>query len=192
MGTVLFHGTLLYPFQLLDELPMLMIAMQYLELVQTLRSHTTHKTHKKHREGSLLIVIALAYFVHPLLQQFIFHVSLKLYEANLIYELAKLAKALNGQAFSALLPFQNYSNKKGRVQLFRYISLRKDTSQRIRIATCFYITSMVLWLFDQLACAHVEFLKLHAVWHLLSSVGIYHLNMIMLNHHHINKMIHSI
>lgn len=196
MGTMLFHGTLLYPFQLLDELPMLMIAMQYLEFVQTLRAHTNHTNHTIHKrnlEGSLLIVIALGYFVHPLLQQFIFHVSLKLYEANLIYELAKMAKTLNGQAFSALLPFAALcSNKKGRVQLFRYISLRKDTSHRIRVATFFYITSMVLWFFDQVACQHVEFLKLHAIWHFLSSVGVYQLNMIMLNHHHINKMIHSI
>jgi hypothetical protein len=181
---------LLYPFQLLDELPMLMIAMQYLDFVSSLNQSTLHQIPFLINQG-ILIVISASYFIHPMLQQMMFHISLKYYEINIIYSLYNLSKQLNLNAFSTLLPMTTYTEPM-RNLLYRYITLRKNTSRHIKIATIFYTTSMILWFLDQTACSHVEFLKLHAIWHIMSSVGIYHLNMVMLNHHLINKLLKSI
>jgi len=191
IGTMLFHGTLLYPFQLLDELPMLMIAMQYLNFVSLLNQSTfQQKTFPINKE--ILIVIATSYFIHPMLQQTIFHISLKYYEINIIYGLYNLSKQLNLNAFSTLLPMKAAHTEPMKNLLYRYILLRKKTSWHIKLATMFYTTSMILWFLDQTACSHVEFLKLHAIWHILSSIGIYQLNMVMLNHHLINRLLKSI
>ena len=211
VGTMLFHSTLLYVYQLLDELPMLLVALQYtklllsLETTQTVFDITRLQQIQKvvNHVNTMLMVIPFTYFVHPKLQIMSFHVTLKVMEGTLIYMLYTISRNFNRIFY--LHVFDKYKNetvmklediRHKQVSYIKnqyaYMNIKKETdaffmaksdiSRYTRIGVLFYSSSVVLWTIENLFCDQVEWLQLHAVWHVLSSVGIYQLNQIMKTH----------
>ena len=98
IGTMLFHGTLLYPFQLLDEIPMILLASQYIQILLNLnivqvmfnRNILFHLDNIIFIIPVLSIIISLSYFINVSLQIITFHVTLKLAEISLVFILYNL------------------------------------------------------------------------------------------------------
>lgn len=225
IGTMLFHMTLKYPFQLVDELSMLFLANNYLYLL--LKLYTTRvcihkntiKTIEDFQSVFPIFVIALifSYFRSSILQIGLFHLYLKVFEVSIIVLLYSLSKGLNKVAYFQIN--QNYEKYKDKsississvsnvsrlynlnkyknhtilnaiqIDIKGYVTLRKELSKSIKIGLFFYITSLLMWVIENNFCDYVESLQLHAIWHVLSSIGLYHLNNIIKTHIAINNII---
>jgi hypothetical protein len=110
VGTTMFHGTLLYKYQLLDELPMLLISMEYVRLMSTfLTSRVCFGSSSLLRINQLLkrgkymiIVIPFTYMFGPYTQILSFHITLKVFEGTLLYLLFHLSGSLNQIVYTSL------------------------------------------------------------------------------------------
>lgn len=221
IGTMLFHGTLYYPFQLLDELPMIVLANEYLTVLVSLQ--TTQFTIKNidpyfkvlQYTYNMLPVIIGVYFIHPQLQTFMFHTTLKISEISVLIILYKLSKGLNYTVYSKIYEIYDIVKKNknkncidmsvSEYQCFsdihlirliqsrikRYLVLRNQLKTFIRVGVYIYSSSIVLWLLEKLFCNSLQQFQLHAIWHVSSSIGIYYLNNIILLHVVINKFAHD-
>jgi hypothetical protein len=233
VGTMLFHGTLLYPFQLLDELPMLMLSREY--ILTLIELQTTEKSFNKRQLRSfdlvvlitkfLPVIISLSYFIYPILQVISFHITLKIAEISVITLLYTLSNKLNKIAYTEIYNKYNYlnitrqtkqsnvnqsvdinfetntvnrlknRNKKSNLLKYvqsdigEYIVIRKKMSQSIKSGLFYYGISIGIWCVENIFCEYIQHLQLHAVWHLLSSIGIYHLNHIIVYHVMIDNML---
>jgi hypothetical protein len=198
VGTILFHSTLLYKYQLLDEMPMLLIAMEYLRILANLEIMNLVKTAKKwviillEMRYVFIIVIPFTYVFGPHVQIVSFHATLKMYECTILYVMYIMSKSFNNVVFSKVYGRSNElmssytaaelrkNNRKSQVHLIGvYLGYRKEMSYHIKIGIGFYVGSMLLWAIENGFCKNVEFLQFHAWWHVLSSIGIYHLNNII-------------
>ena len=231
IGTMLFHSTLYYPFQLLDELPMILLSNEYLFLLMSLQ--TTRQILSKKQLGRLNIVLSysytsipfviVSYFIHPTLQIISFHITLKISEVCIVLILYKLSNSLNQIVYSEIYKHQEilrqYRNHNREILLTRstfrqdnflgfrnltkiglvnytqsglldivqtnikqYIKYRSELKNTIQLGLCFYGISIGIWCVENMFCKYVQPFQLHAVWHLLSSIGIYYLNTIMKIH----------
>jgi len=226
VGTMLFHGTLLYPFQLLDELPMIMVSLEYIVALMSLSIvkanvaitpyvGTITKTvgHVK----AMMVVISLVYFIHPLLQIMSFHVTVKVCETTLLYILYNMNSHLNAIVYTSInnkhvfrmsaqhtsmnastLMFSMYTRAKdsGKLEALKasqddlksYLHLRKELQKHTWYGLYLYGTSVGIWVLENLFCEYTRWLQLHAFWHVLSSLGIYHLSSMILTHARINDL----
>lgn len=224
IGTMLFHSTLFYPFQLLDELPMILLANEYVILLMSLKTTqmAISKTSYDYLNKGLVItnkslpLIILSYFIHPRLQIVIFHIALKISELSLLYILYNLSKKLNHIIYSKIYINNDYIKRqkqmyKQRIMMTSFIDLNRTQTNRnylrdsillqnsqkllkiyltmktdlkniIQNSIYLYSSSLFLWGIENMFCKYVQSLQLHAIWHVLSSIGIYHLNMIMKKH----------
>jgi len=231
IGTMLFHSTLYYPFQLLDELPMILLSNEYLVLLMSLE--TTRQILSKKQLYRLNIVLSysytsipfviVSYFIHPTLQIISFHITLKISEVCIVLILYKLSNSLNSIVYSQIYKHQkilrqsrnhnreilltrstfqqgnflgfrnhskNYSQNYSQSRLLdivqtnikQYIKYRSELKNTIQLGLCFYGISIGIWCVENMFCKYVQPFQLHAVWHLLSSIGIYYLNTIMKIH----------
>jgi hypothetical protein len=212
IGTSLFHATLLYKYQLLDELPMLVIAMEYVNILLKLNSTRIAVTQTKlHliRTASFIgrrvvFAIPFTYFLDPFIQIGSFHLTLKIFEIIIIFLLRQLHLSLNHTFFlnvfdhihvrgddlhkyKASSPFTHSQSL-----LHEYIQCKRQITFHTTRGVIMYSSSILLWLVERLFCKHVEFLQLHAWWHILSSIGMFHLNMIFTFHMKISNMIENI
>ena len=87
IGTAFFHATLLYNFQLLDELPMVLLAATYISLLVSFKKilfisefYLKITNVLVRAKYSLLYLITISYFYSTYLQIGLFHSILKLYE----------------------------------------------------------------------------------------------------------------
>lgn len=227
-GTMLFHGTLYYPFQLLDELPMILLANEYLVLLmslETTKSTICANTFTKLNTVLLftykmLPIIVISYFVNPTLQVLSFHITLKFSELSVLFVLYRLSKSLNQVVYSKIYVTQDYlktqlkqktmvsssmafgmynsfnRSKQNDKNLFKestllrivqnrikkYLVMRNELKTVTRIGIYVYSTSIGIWCLEHMFCKYVEPLQFHAIWHIMSSVGVYHLNLIMQLH----------
>lgn len=202
VGTILFHSTLLYKYQLLDEMPMLLIAMEYLQILANLKTINVQTSTKNlvnillGMRAFFIIVIPFTYVFGPQVQIVSFHTSLKMYECTILYVMYGMSKSLNKVVFSKVYGNNELKNseltcsstaaelrkhsRKSQVHLIGvYLGYRKHMSYHIKMGIGFYVGSMLLWAIENGFCKHVEFLQFHAWWHVLSSIGIYHLNSII-------------
>lgn len=229
IGTMLFHGTLLYPFQLLDEIPMILLASQYIEIllklniVQIIFSKNTllFFNHIKLTIPFLSVIISLTYFVNISLQIITFHFTLKIAEISLVYILYNLSLKLNKFSYDIIYKNNNgnqsldtlnklsltdsiFCNKKKdssdlkyshltNVQndILEYIKIRKYISNLTNSALFYYGISVSLWVIENLFCNYIHYLQLHSFWHILSSIGIYKLNKIILNYTLIDNLLYK-
>ena len=60
--------------------------------------------------------------------------------------------------------------------------MKTDLKNIIQNSIYLYSSSLFLWGIENMFCKYVQSLQLHAIWHVLSSIGIYYLNMIMKKH----------
>lgn len=229
IGTMLFHSTLLYPFQLLDEIPMVFLASQYIEILLNLnivkilfnKKLLLFFNHIILIIPFLSIIISLSYFVNISLQIITFHITLKIAEISLVYILYNLSFKLN--KFSYDIIYKNnadnkssnninqlsltdsifYNNKKTNnnskyshltnVQndILEYIKIRKNISTLINSALFYYGISVSFWVIENVFCEYIYYLQLHSFWHILSSIGIYKLNQIILNYTLIDNLLYK-
>ena len=189
IGTIMFHSTLQYQFQLLDELPMLILSNEYLILILSLQT-TIHSINSFDYFNficnhllKIIPIIVSSYFVKITFQIILFHITLKIFEVSIVYTLYKLSKRLNDIVYSNFHLLQN--------DIRIYNDIRKKMSRSIKIGIFFYTCSMSIWCIENLFCNIVEPFQLHALWHILSSIGIFHLNNIIKYHIEINNLYYN-
>jgi dihydroceramidase len=148
IGTILFHGTLLYVFQLFDEMPMLVITIEYLKIYSKLTNKPPHFLVKY--KWLFITSIVSSYFIHPQLQ---------------------VVSFLTVFAYSVYIVF------------FQLVELNKVLAWRrqISLVVILFITSIIIWAIDRLFCNKYEKYKLHAWWHVLTSIAIYYCNKIYIS-----------
>jgi hypothetical protein len=220
---MLFHGTLYYPFQLLDELPMILLANEYISLLLSLKiSYESINTEQFSRLHSalkysyrLLPIVIVSYFIHPSLQIITFHLTLKISEITFLFLLYRLSKNLNHIVYSKIyvtqdmLKRQRIMEKSKRMisstmginlynrfkknnelsdsvlmhivqtKIKKYLDLRKRLNFVTNVGIYMYGLSLVMWCLENMFCKYVEPLQLHAIWHVLSSISIYHINLLL-------------
>ena len=98
VGTMLFHGTLVYFWQLFDEIPMLLIVIEYYKLL-------TRHISFIHRVDIICIdykwmynmipIIISSYYIYPSLQVIMFQGTLTMFILLVLYSLYKINNNLN-------------------------------------------------------------------------------------------------
>ena len=110
---MMFHGTLIYIWQLLDEIPMMLIVIEYYRIL-TNDVFLTHFSRVKMIDYYTLYysipIIILSYYINPKLQVILFQGTLGLYIVLLIYTCYNININLN-KIFYTRHPF-NYVDKK--------------------------------------------------------------------------------
>jgi hypothetical protein len=175
-GTIMFHGTLLYFFQLLDELPLILIMTEYIDiLIKLTKSNKNNKLSKtlffkylkiaKPLSQFICFLLPFTYIISKQFQILSFHFSLKFFEIaivlclyNLNYEKEPISNCLN-----------NYNTHLHNIKYYSYKGIS------------IYILSVSFWLIEKLYCNKM-ILELHALWHIFSSIGFYYFNYIILSH----------
>lgn len=143
VGTILFHCTLLYIWQLLDEIPMLLIGIEYIKIF------LPNDKRVYYFYISIPIIIC-SYFINTNLQIISFQGSFILLVLVCLKHLRKVNKKKN-----------KTNNKIGLFILF---------------------TSLVVWSIENNFCKYYpDYIQLHALWHILTSIGMYYINKIMFN-----------
>lgn len=158
IGTILFHSTLLYVFQLFDEMPMFVITIEYLKIYSKLTNKPVHFL--VIYKWLIITSIVASYFVHPQLQAILF-LTVFTYSVYIVFfQLVELNKNILHRSVQHKLYFYN------------------------TIVIVLFITSLIIWAIDSLFCSSYEKYKLHAWWHVLTSIAIYYCNyiyMVILN-----------
>jgi hypothetical protein len=122
IGTMMFHGTLIYIWQLLDEIPMMLIVIEYYRILTTellLINHIQIYTLNYTILYSLMPVIIASYYIHPKLQVLLFQGGLALCIMLLFYTCYNINTKLN-KIFYKINPF-NY------VDEFTYPTLNTES-----------------------------------------------------------------
>ena len=226
IGTIMFHSTLSYHFQLLDELPMLILSNEYLILLLSLQ--TSILSINSHEYFNFICnnllktipIIVSSYFIKKSFQIILFHTVLKIFEVSIVYTLYKLSKRLDKIVYCKLYEKYNMYNKCNnfnndkiynnikyktidsnfniysnfhllQTDIKNYNDIRKKMSSSIKFGIFFYTCSMLIWCVENLFCDIVQPFQLHALWHILSSIGIFHLNNIIKYHIKINNLHYS-
>lgn len=181
VGTVLFHGTLYYPFQLLDELPLILIMTEYMQILSKLHNNLntqisrntiiqTFINNSKFFAKIICLYVTLIYFVSHNLQIFTFHTSLKLYELTifvLLYNISYPKLIFEDNTISCM-----YNKHKKDIEYYSYKGLS------------YYILGIFVWLLDKFYCNNSLKLQFHAYWHIFSSIAFNCFNYIILSHIH--------
>ena len=207
IGTILFHSTLLYIFQLLDEIPMLLLCIEYDNLLNKLininRYYYDDNKYKntflilqsRFFKYSLCVVIALIGFINNVMQIFIFQVTISFFAILIVINLYKVFTQYNVTYNNLLIQKRKledsffhdykYANKlkhlKNIINLTKHYNEELNYSKRIFILTG--ISSVFIWKYDELYCgsdSNINFISGHAIWHILTSVGLYHVHKILL------------
>jgi dihydroceramidase len=196
IATILFHSTLLYIFQIADEIPILLLIFEYhgilSELINNKRKYTLKSIY------SLCGFICILGFFNNFLQIVIFQSIfsylvvmimtkvnilenfIKYYMYRLSIKKENLEEAFlyhySVQADLINLKIHTYNIKllKHKIQLYK------------RIGLYILITSIVLWYIDRNYCHYMYYINGHACWHILTSIGLYYLNHIILYYYNIN------
>lgn len=221
VGTILFHGTLLYIFQLFDELPMILLASEYIILLSELKItkncnidifYLNKLRFLVEYRYIFIICISNSYFINPNLEIILFHGILKLYEISICLLLYKILKNLNNIVYYEIYENEikykhrnkydyemKYRNKTAnkcvsfdslkniQCNIKEYINIKSQLNITIKYSLIIYTISVSLWCLENLYCENLKKFQLHAIWHVLSSIGIYNLNNIMKYLYKINK-----
>lgn len=204
IGTMLFHSTLLYIFQLTDEIPMLLLCFEYIKFLDML-----NKQHKLNVENDNIdivvlqkfiylysIIISLIGFVYNKLQVVLFQSSIL---SLVIYLLVYLnfIERYNSNLFKKLLRKKNlleqqilyhYTVNIKLTLLQNNIKYISSVNNKIQIYKKYFylcaISSIIVWLIDNTFCPQIKYYNLyfngHALWHIFSSIGLYYSNKIMI------------
>jgi hypothetical protein len=152
IGTMLFHSTLYYPFQLLDELPMILLSNEYLVLLMSLET-TKRCVLQKHFDRlnnvlyfsyKLIPFIIVSYFINPMLQVVSFHITLKISEIYIVFILYELSKSLNSIVYSQIYVNQSILRKQRQINRSHNILLNKRKSCNNRNEQNIYNESTLL------------------------------------------------
>ena len=168
----------------------------------------------------LSVIISLSYFINIYLQVSIFHITLKITEISVLFILYNLSLNLNKISYNIIYKNHNNTNKlhtsnyeslsvfynnnsdktsdpkythliNVQNDILEYIKIKKHISTLTNSALYYYGISMTLWSIENLFCNFTHFLQLHSLWHILSSIGVYKLNQIILNYTLINNLLYK-
>ena len=193
VGTALFHGTLIYIWQLLDEIPMMLIVIEYTRILSTLnlaRNVDMIRINYRYMTSFLPIMIS-SYYIHPKLQVLTFQGSLVVFTGILLYSCNKINGSLNKQFYNTH-KFE-YSEKSKRKsfsfntdvvdksnsfsEFKKYSTMRTLMKNYNRKGLFLLFFSLLIWNIDNHYCQH--YIHLHAVWHFTTSLGMYYCNEII-------------
>lgn len=171
IGTAFFHATLLYNFQLLDELPMVLLAAKYIYLLVSFKKilfisdfYLKITNFLLRTKYSLLYLITISYFYSTYLQIGLFHSILKIYELFIFIFIYKI---------NSFLQSTNYNN------IQHYNLYRQKVKYHSVLGVLCYSLAGLFWILENLFCEQLRHFQFHALWHIISSMGIYHLNCII-------------
>jgi hypothetical protein len=206
IGTILFHGTLLYIFQLLDEIPMFLLCIEYYLVLD--RLFVTHKYRFEPYEFYefyefykyiLCILIIVSGYIYDDLQVVIFQNIITGCVAYLVYQLyhvyndtLTMIDDLHLKKKDLELKFL-YDFSIGKKLFFlkkiiqTILSLKDELNTANKISIFTGVLSIVVWKIDNSYCNHQNFISGHAVWHILTSISLYYVNKIILLCYSIRK-----
>lgn len=218
LGTIMFHGTLIYFWQLFDEIPMMLIVIEYYRILTT-EIHYIHniKLYKISYKSMFIIIpnIIISYYINPKLQVFLFQGSLTVFIILIIYTCYKLNKQLN-KLFYNINPFKYielktnedkcYYKKKSKVQInySNVINNAIDVNNSIEEFKIYLKLKSkmkhhnyrgLFILFFSLLIWNIDNhycqhnIQLHAIWHITTSIGMYDCNEIMKIYMLLNKQL---
>jgi hypothetical protein len=250
IGTILFHGTLIYLWQLFDEIPMLLLVIEYYKLLLDTSFVTRISIFNVNylKMYCMLPIIICSYYVHPTLHVLMFQAtiiiyitlilytcySINIYLNKLFYEshtfhyveniinsnicvdtdnndntdiddntddiinilkLKKLRKRIKHKNITGKnkIPYMNSTytvDKNNSIHMFKiYLKHRTQLRAYSINGMGLLIFSIFIWNIDTHFCDKIEFLKLHAIWHVTTSIGIYYVNEIIKMYIILNKYI---
>lgn len=163
IGTILFHSTLLYIWQLLDEIPMLLMVQSYIDYINFIHYQRTFDNKILKLQ---IYIITISYFINHSYQVFLFQIFFTIYVLILIYKLRTYYVFTK----SSLWKITRKSNK-------------NFLSNCIFSAKVFTV-SLICWKFEHYFCSlynDYNILQLHAIWHVLTSVGLFYINKALYN-----------
>ena len=209
IGTILFHGTLLYIFQLFDEIPMFLLCVEYHIVLDTL--FITNKSKLKWYQQSqqyefyklytyiLCILIIVSGYIYDDLQVVIFQYIITGCVAYLVYQLYQVYNDtftiiydLNLKKKELELKFL-YDFTIGKKLFFvkkiiqTILNLKKELTIVNKISIFTGILSIIVWKFDNSYCNDQNYISGHALWHILTSISLYYVNKIILLCYSIRK-----
>lgn len=146
IGTIFFHGTLLYIFQLFDEIPMLWMSFDYIYILLTItKSKYLYLYYTKY---ILCPIIIVSYWIHPILQIITFFTSFTTNVCIIILLLSEIPS--------------KYKNN--------------STIKKSYYLLVIGISILLIWLSDSLFCRYIQHFYLHSIWHIVTSILIYVFN----------------
>ena len=150
IGTIFFHGTLLYIFQLFDEIPMLLITFDYIYILLTInKSNYVWFYYTKY---IWCFIIITSYWIHPTLQIITFFTF---FTTNICIIIIVLLYKIHP----------------------KYKTLYKETKVNYLPVIGFMgVICLTIWIIDSLFCKCVQHLYLHSIWHIVTSVLVYLFN----------------
>ena len=211
VGTFLFHGTLLYVFQLLDELPMLLLCIEYYRILTTILKYNSLNYKNKEKDALfnlqliilqifLCITIATLGFINDILQIVFFQLTIfifviidciKLYKVfvkhNMYYDNLRIKKIKAEEDFlynyECLSKLINIKNN-----IIKFHNYNKELKSSLSIAVVTSVMSVIVWKYDQLQCNYnySNIISGHAIWHILTSISLYYVNKMILIFYHCN------
>lgn len=153
VGTILFHGTLLYIWQLMDEIPMLLLVIEYNKYLSIVVKNDNILPVFKNN-NVIIFVIIISYFYNPNVQIILFQGVFSIYVIRLLYMCYVFNKGI-----------QKYNLSRDKLNQIYYNN---------RIGKIILYTSLGIWLCDIHMCYYVQPFQMHAWWHILTSVGVYY------------------
>jgi hypothetical protein len=197
IGTFLFHSTLLYIFQMTDEIPMLLLSCEYYYLVSSfkLSKYTYYPVTNtfKYNVYGISVIVFIVGFVNNFLQVLIFQSSLiyiiglilyKFYLFNLSIDiyLQRLYKSKESLQEQYIYHYHVHNKLKIVKKNIRIISeLYNNIKNYKKIGFILTASSVIVWFLDKNYCEYIN-IHGHAIWHVLTSIGLFYLNKIMITY----------
>lgn len=210
IGTMLFHSTLLYIFQLTDEIPMVLLCFEYIKIIYSFKKlYKINKTNNV--DLDLLFMHKFIYYYSGFIAfiGFIFsNVQILLFQSLIlllvIYILCDLNVVEKHNTFliKNLLREKNYLeqellyhykvNQKLAILKNNITYIQKQYDVLYTYKKIFYIctiSSVIVWLIDNLLCNQIKYFNIsfngHAIWHIFTSIGLFFTNKIFLTQYKI-------
>ena len=192
IGTVLFHSTLLYVFQMMDEIPMLLLISEYVDILSELSNNGN-------KFDSLTIYYICGFifvvgFFNDFLQVLIFQSVFSYFVIMAIYDMYTISNAIEHYSYRLSVKkdnfeeafLYNYIKKRSLLNLKNKICTIKKLKKKLQsyqhIGIYILLSSITVWYIDKNYCTYVNYIGVngHAVWHILTSIGLYYFNHIIL------------
>lgn len=212
VGTWLFHSTLLYIFQLTDEIPMLLLCFEYIKIIYSFKK--LYKIHKINEvDIDLLFMHKFIYYYSGFIAfvGFIFNtVQILLFQSLILLLVIYILSDFNVVEKNNIFLYKKLLREKNHLE--QELSCHYKVSPKLTILKnninyitkendlfnlykkCIYTTalsSVVVWLIDNLFCNQIKYYNIsfngHAIWHILTSIGLFFTNKIFLKQY---KIIH--
>lgn len=199
VGTMLFHATLLYVFQMMDEIPMLFLCFEYMRIIHNnllgIPNHGFILNIQKKIYIFSFFIICIGYYSN-FFQVFLFQMSilsLVLYLLILINTINIRHKKYHHKILikKNILEQQylNYFNINNELRLLDYnLEYINKLDKKLKLYKSYFylsiVSSLLFWSIDNFYCDLLKELNIsingHALWHIITSIGLYYSNMIIL------------